>query len=278
LRFAFDTAAPAFYQEDDATGGMSAAKKFSVHAQNRIGTGATVGAELELSSGTGATAGPLTLKVGSTAMLQAADLGSRTVLGLFGAVTTTQMPTGTGDKVLFIANATGASTITESPVGGGILYVDSIYGLSWKGKGAVETTIAQYSGLATTKRRVIDWKSDPITTTPVSTATFNACQFAVTGFNRRGLTNGTITVRGKCIIFGSDLYPGYCEHIATFRVDAGVVTQVGISPGFGANGIMGSGATAATIDFSGTSIRYRITPFWPTNTFMAYFEVHAAED
>ncbi len=102
-------------QDSSAIGGTGGALK--IRAGDATGaSGTRTGGELELSSGTGTTLpGALTLRVGSTTMLQAKDLGSgREVLSLLGTVTTTEMPSSTGDKVVYIAPRTTAPTVAPS--------------------------------------------------------------------------------------------------------------------------------------------------------------------
>lgn len=72
-QFRFDnaiTGGVSIIHEADTTNGSALANKFTIAAQNRTGTGATVGAELELASGTGATAGNFTIKRGAVVVLQ----------------------------------------------------------------------------------------------------------------------------------------------------------------------------------------------------------------
>jgi hypothetical protein len=116
----------------------------TIHAQNATGTTST-GGTLVLKSGTGTTKdGSVRMSVGSETMIEATDLTATqriTALNLAAALTTTQMPANTGDKVTFIANA--ATVPTASPVGGYILYVDPSTGnLMGRGKDGTVTTIA----------------------------------------------------------------------------------------------------------------------------------------
>jgi len=68
-------------------------------------------------------------------------VSSQRVVSLaFGAnLTSTQMPTNTGDLVVFLANA--ATNPTANPVGGGILY-STAGALHWRGSGGTDTPIA----------------------------------------------------------------------------------------------------------------------------------------
>ena len=268
--------------EADGTASQATANKFSIGAQSRTGSGTTVGAELELASGTGATAGALTLKVGSTVMMSANDLGSsREVLGLFGSVNSTKMPALTGDSVLYWAEGSGPSSagFTGAPVDGGIVWNDPQYGLQWKSKYNIETTIAPRGANATTKRRLVEWKSDVTIYQTITTATQTACSFDVSNFNGLPLGTGTIVVRGKCVSFGGSNDVAYAEVVAVFRVNSGVISSFGSAAGFYALGvpILGGGLTAAAIDFSGSVIRLRVAPFATGGQLMSHFEVHAAE-
>lgn len=60
-------------------------------------------------------------------------------LCLGSAVTATQMPTGTGDRVIYIADA--AAVPTANPSGGGVLYSEA-GALKWRGSSGTVTTIA----------------------------------------------------------------------------------------------------------------------------------------
>lgn len=262
-QFRFDsgvTGGVTIIHEDDATTALATANKFAIHAQNRTGTGTTVGAELELASGTGATAGALTLKVGNTTVLQGNDLGSgREVLGLFGAVTTTQMPSNTGDRVLHWADATTMPT-TGFPTGGGILGVDSSLGLQWKGKNGVETTIAQHGDSGnTTKRRMIGWKSVPQRTTmATATGPTTVASFDVASLNGGAVTNGIFKAICHYIARGNG-YAACAEYIVFIDVVAGVVT-VGPTQNVRVGVITNGGPFSAfVVDSSGTVVRARAT-------------------
>lgn len=138
----FDSATPTSALVHVESTSTTAATGISIEfaGQDVTGTGATVGGitfvragnstngtggELQLLSGTGATApGKWTAKLGSTTLFQMVDLGSgREVVSLLSAVTTTEMPANTGDRVLFMAARTTAPT--AAPVGGCILYTNS---------------------------------------------------------------------------------------------------------------------------------------------------------
>jgi hypothetical protein len=91
-----------------------------------------------LPNGTGVY-GTITLR-SSLTILSAAQLpGPRHVLALCGSANTTVMPANTGDKVIFIANA--STTPTASAVGGGILYV-SAGALRYRGSSGSDNQIA----------------------------------------------------------------------------------------------------------------------------------------
>ena len=87
----------------------------------------------------------LELSSGAVVLFEATDVqaeataASRIVSLLRGsAITSTQMPTGTGDLVAFIGNC--ATAPTANPVGGGILYVEA-GALKYRGSGGTVTTL-----------------------------------------------------------------------------------------------------------------------------------------
>lgn len=95
----------------------------------RAGSGATLNGSLQLRSG------------GDVAMVEVAEPanGRRAVsLCLGAALTTTEMPANTGDRVVFLANA--ATVPSANPVGGGILYVEA-GALKYRGSSGTVTTI-----------------------------------------------------------------------------------------------------------------------------------------
>jgi hypothetical protein len=231
-----------------------------------------------------------TIQTGSATYLEVASLATnREIISvLLGAdLSTTQMPANTGDKVIFLANATTAPT-TGFPVGGGILFSDASLGLEWKGANGVETTIApQGPSGNTTKRRIVDWKSRPVETTTNATTQITAASFAVNSFNGSsfGASGGSLLVRAKCITFsGGANYTSYVELMCLINQSTGSAASVdgtGVVPGMNdANGILGNDISAATIDIDAdnVTVRLRITPnSGDTMTHMAFFEVMAAE-
>jgi hypothetical protein len=231
-----------------------------------------------------------TIQTGSATYLEVASLATnREIISvLLGAdLSTTQMPANTGDKVIFLANATTAPT-SGFPVGGGILFSDASLGLEWKGANGVETTIApQGPSGNTTKRRIVDWKSRPVETTTNATTQITAASFAVNSFNGSsfGASGGSLLVRAKCITFsGGANYTSYVELMCLINQSTGSAASVdgtGVVPGMNdANGILGNDISAATIDIDAdnVTVRLRITPnSGDTMTHMAFFEVMAAE-
>ncbi len=227
--------------------------------------------------------GAVSLDVGGT-QLQVVELnGSRKILGLFSAVTETQMPALTGQKSLYWGEGSGPSSAgsTGHPVDGGLLWNDPLYGLQWKSKYNVETTLAVMGANETVKRRLVEWKSDLTIFQTVSTSIVTVAGFDVSDFNGLPFEDGTLVVRGKCVSFGSvSNYVGYAEVVAVIRVAAGVVSLVGSRAGFddsGGQGIIGLGTPTAIIDVSGTTVRMRVTTFASGGQLMAYMEVHGAE-
>ncbi len=133
LAFQSTVSSPSLVHNSSSTANLTGGT-FLVGAQNRTGAGVTGGEELEMHSGHGSVIGKLTLRAGDVTLsgnrvvLQATDLGSfpsnRIVLGLLGAVTSSQMPANTGDGVLYVANATGIPT-TGNPSNGYELFGDA---------------------------------------------------------------------------------------------------------------------------------------------------------
>jgi len=110
-------------------------------------TDAHNGGALQLQGGltTGALKGGVRLQLNASStetLVEVAQVVSaqRVVSLAFGAnLTSTQMPTNTGDLVVFLANA--ATNPTANPVGGGILY-STAGALHWRGSGGTDTPIA----------------------------------------------------------------------------------------------------------------------------------------
>lgn len=74
-------------------------------------------------------------------MVEAAEISGRRIvsLALGGDISSTQMPVGTGDRVIFIAEV--ATEPSGNPTGGGILYVKNGV-LNYHGPGGTTTPIA----------------------------------------------------------------------------------------------------------------------------------------
>ncbi len=139
VRFDNTVAAPFLIQEDRTTV-SGTGETLTIHAQNETGTTSTGGA-LVLASGTGTSNnGYLTLKSGTTTVIEAQPTqlligdtsltmievatlaGSQDIISLCrgSALTATQMPANTGDQVVYLADCLTAPT--ANPVGGGIIY------------------------------------------------------------------------------------------------------------------------------------------------------------
>ena len=117
---------PTFTQAQHASAGGQALK---VAAQSAFATGAFNGGTLQIVGGAkGSTGlqGGVQIGVGNAvtgALIEVAEVvsGSTVIaLGKAGAVTATEMPSGTGSGVVFLANATTAPTV--NPASGGVLY------------------------------------------------------------------------------------------------------------------------------------------------------------
>lgn len=97
-----------------------------IRAQNETGT-TSVGGSFQLQSGTGTTSdGAVRIMNGTTTMIEAAEVAAgRYIVALArkATITTTQMPTNSGDGVVYVANA--ATAPTANPVSGQILYADA---------------------------------------------------------------------------------------------------------------------------------------------------------
>lgn len=94
-----------------------------------------------ISTGTGLRGG-VRLQAGSSVMAELTEvvLNQRVLALLRGsALTSTQMPSNTGDLVMYIGNA--ATAPTANPVSGGILYAEA-GALKWRGSGGNITTLA----------------------------------------------------------------------------------------------------------------------------------------
>jgi hypothetical protein len=198
-----------------------------------------------------------------TTYLEVATLATdREIVSLLlgSALTTTQMPANTGDKVVYWADATTMPT-SGFPTSGGILGVDTALGLEWKGKNGVETTLAPHGDSGnTTLRRLIDWKSRPETASDSTGAAYTALSFDVASFNGQGLTNAQLLVRAR--FMGHDTGSGYAsvvEYAVTVSVASGTPT-VGAS---GADSVVITGGTSPwttiAMDVSGTTVRLRLT-------------------
>jgi len=98
----------------------------SISAQGSTFAAGT-GGNLSLSSGFGSVGvGAVRLQLYTSSLLELAEpTSSNYILSLVkgSAVTSTEMPNGTGNRVIYVANA--ASTPTVSPVGGAILYANA---------------------------------------------------------------------------------------------------------------------------------------------------------
>lgn len=120
LRFVAAAVAPTISQADQAT----TAQTLKVQAAN-VTTG--IGSDLVLTSGTGSTSdGAVKIQVGTETMVEACEVAAgRRIVALCrgSALTTTQMPANSGDRVVF--GATAATIPTAAPVDGGIVYWDS---------------------------------------------------------------------------------------------------------------------------------------------------------
>lgn len=113
------------FNQSSNTTNSATGSTWTVQAQNATGTTANGGA-LVLTSGTGTSlAGATRVQVGGTTLIEAAQVVSgQNVVSLArkGNLTSTQMPSNTGDGVVYVANATTAPT--ANPVSGSILYAD----------------------------------------------------------------------------------------------------------------------------------------------------------
>ncbi len=222
----------------------------------------------------------------STTCVEVVDLGSgrEVVALLFGStISTTQMPANTGDRVLFWADATTGPT-TGFPTSGGIAWGDTNFGLQWKGKNGVETTLAPHGDSGnTTKRRFIDWKSRPVLSSIAAVGaggTTTCASFDATNFNGTTLTNATLAAKARFVT--RDASGGYAmvaEVLAYVDVLAGSVT-VGPLPDTYASYSSNGSCVTVVIDVSGTTVRLRLTaisaasvpvPVW------AFFEVTGYE-
>lgn len=130
------------------------ANTFTVQAQNAFASATTNinGGPLHLQSGAAKTngttglRGPVRIQIGADSaetMIEAAEpvVGQRVIslCQIGSGVTSTQMPTNSGDGVIYIANRSVAPT--ANAVGGGILYVES-GALKFRGSSGTVTTIA----------------------------------------------------------------------------------------------------------------------------------------
>lgn len=104
---------------------IGAAANLTINAQT---SSVSTGGNVNISAGFGSPTGALTLRLNNqaTTLLEIAQPNtSKSVLSLVKGtpITNTEMPVGTGDKVIYISNA--ATAPVNPPVGGAILYVSS---------------------------------------------------------------------------------------------------------------------------------------------------------
>lgn len=123
-RWETSVVSPKLYQNDDATNSATG-DLMTLQAQNCTGT-TSIGGSLVVTSGTGTTSdGAVRIAIGTESMVEACEVAAgRRIVALCrgSALTTTQMPSGTGDRVVYIENCATARS-TGTPVGGGMLEV-----------------------------------------------------------------------------------------------------------------------------------------------------------
>jgi hypothetical protein len=178
------------------------------------------------------------------------------------ALTTTQMPALTGDRVMFWANATAMPGIgsTSFPAGGIILGVDSTLGLEGKGANGVETTIVPHGDSGNvTKRRMIGVKARAKRTTmALSTGPTIIAEFDVAAVNGSAITTGNFKAQCHYIAKGTADYSQCGDLMAVIEVVAGIPI-VGSTPNHRSAFTAGGPFSALVFDVSGTVVRCRAT-------------------
>lgn len=219
-----------------------------------------------------------TVQVGdSTTMIEVAELATnRDIISLLlgAALTTTQMPANTGDKVIFVADATTVPT-SGLPVGGSILFNSSAMGFQGKGVGGVESTIVPKGDTTAVTRKLADLVVvDTVVTAATTEVSVVEFDLSSANFNGAAFDNGVIKVRFECVGYqnGGNNYSHGLHLEALIDRRAGTTTIVGsVNEGYttiAGNGIINvnNPPTVATISVSGNVVRGRIAPFDATST------------
>lgn len=213
----------------------------------------------------------------STTMVEVAELATnRDIVSLLlgATLTTTQMPANTGDKVVFVADATTAPT-SGLPVGGSILFSSSAMGFQGKGVGGVESTIVPKGDTTAVTRKLADLVFvDTVVTAATTEVSVVEFDLSSANFNGAAFDNGVIKVRFECVGYqnGGNNYSHGVHLEALIERRSGTTSGVGtVNEGYttiAGNGIINvnNPPTVATISVSGNVVRGRIAPFDNTST------------
>ncbi len=209
----------------------------------------------------------VSLSVTSGTLVQLVDVSgsTRRIVALFaggGTITTTHMPAGTGDNVLYWGENASAPT-TGIPTGGSIVWNDSSFGLSYKGANGVETTLAPRGDSGnTTKRRMIGLKTRPARSSIASGSPVVVASFDVANLNGLAVTSGTFKAVCHYIARGGSGYVTCGEFMVCVDVVAGVPDVGAGIPWITPSNKAGSASALSTpvSSVSGTTVRMSSTP------------------
>lgn len=182
------------------------------------------------------------------------------------AITTTQMPANTGDKVGFWADATALPT-TGLPVGGTILHSSSTMGFGGKSTGGVESTLVPLGDTTAATRKLADLKVvDTITTAATTEVSVVTVDTNSANFNGAAFS-GILKVKFECIGFqtAGNFYSHGLEVVALITVSGGTATIIDNvkASNSGTGGVIDgqNPPTVFTIKVSGSVIQGRVAPF-----------------
>lgn len=209
------------------------------------------------------------LKTNSVTMIQAATLATNreiVSLCLGAAVSATQMPALTGDRVIYIGDATTAPTtgLTSRAVGGGIVFSDATYGLIGRSNYTETTLVPKSGGGSATRKLSSVVVTNDVTVSGASTPV--VVSFDGTSLLGSTMAAGCIVVRATYVVYsGGSAYNDGGELVALVSLDnSGVPTVIQSTGGYTtANGrFTSSGAEAPTnavIAVTGNAVQLQVT-------------------
>lgn len=216
-----------------------------------------------------------TVQVGdSTTMIEVANLTTNrefVSLLLGAALTTTEAPANTGDKIIYVADATTVPT-TGIPSGGSLLFNSSVMGFAGKGAGAVEVTIVPRGDATTVTRKLADLVFvDTVVTAATTQVSIVEFDLSSANFNGAAIDNCVLKVKFECVGYqngGNNYSHGVAVEALVDRRSGTTTVVVVANSNSATNGILNvnNPPSVATISASGNVIRGRIAPFDSTST------------